>query len=146
MVGQLGAMGLNAYGSYMKGAGTKAADEYKAASLERSASYGRLKAAETSGQLLEHENETLGNIDAIRAAAHTDPSSPTGAAVKDTQEYLGNRARSIAVLNIQAQTDQEEADADYLRKAGKFAMGMGELGAAASIFSGVSKTDFGSIG
>jgi hypothetical protein len=146
MGGQIASMGLSAYGKYVGGKGTQAADEYKAASLERSAQYGRLKASETSAQLLEHTNETLGNIDAIRVAAHTDPTSPTGAAVSDTQEYLGARARSIAVLNIQSQVDQEEADAEYLRKAGRFAFQMGELGAAASLFGGFAKGDAGNFG
>ena len=147
MGGQIASMGLSAYGKYVGGKGTQAADEYRRPRrFERSAQYGRLKAVQTSGQMLEHENKTLGNIDAIRAAAHTDPTSPTGAAVSDTQEYFGSRARSIAVLNIQAQTDQEEADAEYLRKAGKFAFQMGELGAAASLFGGFAKTDPGSFG
>lgn len=139
-------MGLNAYGSYVKGQGTKAADEYKAASLERSAQYGRLAAAQTGAQDTEKLDTTLASIDSIRAAAHADPTSPTGAAVRDTEEYIGTRSRNIAVLNLQAQADQETADADYLRKAGKFAMGMGELGAVASLAGGLSKTNFSSYG
>jgi hypothetical protein len=144
--GAIASMGLNAYGSYVRGKGTQAADEYKAASLERSAQYGKLAAAETGGQMTEHLDATLANIDAVRAAAHADPTSPTGAAVRDTEEYIGTRSRNIAVLNLQAQADQEVADADYLRKAGKFAMGMGELGAVASLAGGLSKTNFSGVG
>jgi hypothetical protein len=145
-VSQIAAMGLGAYGSYMKGKGTQAADEYKAASLERSAQYGRLAASETNTQMTEHLNTTLGNIDVIRAAAHADPTSPTGAAVRDTEEYIGTRQRNVAVFNLQAQADQEESDADYLRKAGKFALGMGELGAVTSLAGGFGRTNFAGIG
>jgi hypothetical protein len=142
----IASMGLGAVGSYYRGKGTEAADEYKAASLERSAQYGRLAAAQTGAQDTEKLDTTLASIDSIRAAAHADPTSPTGAAVRDTEEYIGTRSRNIAVLNLQAQADQETSDADYLRKAGKFALGMGELGALASLAGGASRTNFSSFG
>jgi hypothetical protein len=145
-VGAVIGAGAGAYGSYVQGKGQKAAADYKAASLERSAQYGKLAAAQTGGQLTERLNETLGNIDAARAAAHDDPTSPTGAAVRDTEEYIGTRQRGTAILNLQAQTDQEIADADYLRRTGKFALGMGELGAVTSLAGTVGKTNFSNFG
>jgi hypothetical protein len=45
--------------------------------------------------------------DHVRAAAHADPTSPTGAAVRDWHETLGLTQKSINVDNIIAQSDQE---------------------------------------
>jgi hypothetical protein len=38
-----------------------------------------------------------GNIDAVRAAAHTDPTSPTGAAIRDWNAALGLTQKTIAI-------------------------------------------------
>jgi hypothetical protein len=38
---------------------------------------------------------TLGSIDAIRAAAHDDPTSPTGVAVRESTERIGAEQRDI---------------------------------------------------
>jgi hypothetical protein len=65
--------GLSAYANIEKAMGTKQADEYQAAELDRAAEYGRLKATQTSAQMTQKLNQTLGNIDVIRAAAHDDP-------------------------------------------------------------------------
>jgi hypothetical protein len=125
--------GLSAYGTIEKGKGEQAADEYKAESLERAANFGRTKAAQTGAQYTEQLNNTLGNIDAIRAAAHADPSSPTGAAIRDTAEYQGDRQKSITVDNILEQADQDTADAAYLRSAGKYALMTSDISAAAGV-------------
>jgi hypothetical protein len=78
----------------------------------------------------------LGNIDVIRAAAHDDPTSPTGAAYRDYQEQIGNTQKSITVTNILAQSQQQEADAAYLRSAGNAALLSGTIGAVGSFLGG----------
>jgi hypothetical protein len=130
--------GLSAYSAYEKGAASAYADEYQAQRLEKSAQVGRVKAVQTSAQMTERLNDTLGNIDAVRAAAHDDPTSPTGAAIRDTAEARGVRAKTITVDNILEQAQQDEADAAYERGAAKYAMMGGEIGAGASLFSGLS--------
>jgi len=129
----LASAGLSAYGTILKGQGEQAADEYKAQSLERAAQVGTVKAAQTGAQLTERLNNTLGNIDAVRAAAHADPTSPTGAAIRDTAEYQGTREKTITVDNILEQTAQDESDAAYLRSAGKYALLTSDISAAAGI-------------
>lgn len=142
----MASLGLSAFSAIEKGAGTKAADDYQAARLEKAAAYGRTEAEQTSGQMLENLNVTLGNIDAVRAAAHTDPTSPTGAAIRDATEYKGDRARSIQVGNILAKASQDERDAAYMRSAGSFAMNMSYLNAAAGITKGFGQTDKSGFG
>ena len=123
--------GLSAYSTVLKGEGTPAADEYKAESLERAANVGRIKAVQTAGQMTEQLNNTLGRIDAMRAAGHDDITSPTGAAIRGTAEYQGMRQRDITVDNILEQANQDTADATYLRAAGAYALKTSEVGAAA---------------
>jgi hypothetical protein len=129
--------GFQAFGSVAKGMGTKAADDFQAARLNRAAEYGKLAADQTYGQMTEKLNTTLGNIDAVRAAAHDDPTSPTGVAFRDRQEYLGERERGIKVGSILAQARDDEASAAYLRSAGKNALMMGYLGTGASLGKGI---------
>jgi hypothetical protein len=65
----IASIGCRAFGDVIKVEGISAADHFKAAALDRAAQYGDLRAAQTSGQLTPNLNTTLGNIDAIRAAA-----------------------------------------------------------------------------
>lgn len=131
--------GLSAYADILKGQGTAAGENYKAASLENAAQRGRVAAAQTGASETEKLVQTLGNIDAVRAAAHTDPTSPTGAAIRDWNETLGLTKKSIDVDNIMAQSQQEDSDAAYLRSASKYALLGGELGAGADILGSLGK-------
>jgi hypothetical protein len=84
-------------------------------------------------------DNTLGTIDAVRAAAHADPTSPTGAAIRDWNEQLGLSKKAIDVDNIVAQSRQEMDDAAYLRSAGKTALLGGEIGAGSDLLTALSK-------
>lgn len=132
--------GLSAYSTLLKGQSTATADEYQSERLENAAVYGELKAKQTSGQMLRSLNTTLGNIQAVRAAANTNPTSPTGAAVLDNQEDIGNEQRSITVNSILQQARQDRSDAAYYRDAASRAMTMSYVGAAADILKGASST------
>jgi hypothetical protein len=109
--------------------GTSQADNYKAETLDRAATYGDLKATQTGAQLTRNLAVSLGNIDAIRAAARTDPTSPTGAAVRDYTEQIGTEQKNIQVDSITAQAQEDEANAAYLRSASSTALLSGVLGA-----------------
>jgi hypothetical protein len=63
--------------------GTAAGENYKAASLENAARRGQAAATEVGASASEKLARDLGNIDAVRASAHDDPTSPTGAAIRD---------------------------------------------------------------
>lgn len=135
----IASLGLSAYSTILKGQGAKSGADFRAAQSERAATYGILKANQTGGQLLEQENTQLGNIDAIRAAAGTDPTSPTSYAIKDRQEFLGDRNRSTTVNSILAQSQQDQADANYLRSAGDFALKSSYVAAGEDVAKGASK-------
>lgn len=135
----MASVGMSALGTVERAKGTQQADEYQAAELDRAAEYGKLRAVQTSGQLTQRLNQTLGNIDVIRAAAHTDPTSPTGAAVRDFAEDVGTNQRDIAVDSILAQSRQQESDAAYLRVAGKNALLYGKIGAAGQVLGGIGQ-------
>jgi hypothetical protein len=135
----IASMGLSAYSDIMKGKGVQSADNYKAAALEASAQRGHVAAVQTGAKETIALDNTLGMIDSVRAAAHADPTSPTGAAIRDWNETLGLTKKSIDVDNIMAQTKQEESDAAYLRQAGKNALTMGYINAGTDVFSAVSK-------
>jgi hypothetical protein len=131
--------GLTAYSTILQSQGTASADEFQAAKLESAATYGELKAVQTGGQMTRQINTTLGNIDAVRAAAGADPSSPTGAAVRDNQENIGNEQRGITVNSILQQSRQDSADAAYYKSAASNALFSGEIGAAAGIAKGIGQ-------
>lgn len=129
----IASIGLTAFSAFEKGQGDEAAADYKAARLEQAARFGKVQAAQTDAQLSEQLNTTLGNIDAVRAAANIDPTSPTSAAIRDKQEFVSDRARTTSVNNILRQSAQNEADANYTRQAGDFAAKMDYLGGALDI-------------
>jgi hypothetical protein len=132
-------VGLQSYGAYETGAGNKAADVYKAEQLDRAAQYGELKATQTNAQMTRNQAITLGQLDAIRAAGHTDPTSPTGAAVRDFTEQVGTEQKNIRVDSILAQSQEDEANAAYLRQAGSQALLSGEITAGADVVTGIAK-------
>lgn len=135
----IASIGLQTYATLLKAQGTATADQYQADKLEKSAQYGELKADQTNAQMTRNLNNVLGNIDAIRAAANTDPTSPTGAAVRDNQEAIGENQRSITVNSIRAQALQDKSDAAFYRQASSDAMLSGEIGAAAGVFGSIAK-------
>ena len=134
----LASMGLSAYSTILQSQGTASADDFQAKKLESAATYGDLKASQTAGQMTRNLNTTLGNIDAVRAAANADPSSPTGAAIRDNAEAIGTDQKNITVNSILAQSMQERNDAAYYRSAGANALFAGGIGAAAGIFKGLA--------
>lgn len=118
-----------------KATGESQGDTYQAERLDVAAQYGDLKATQTQGQMTRNLNSTLSNIDAVRAASHTDPTSPTGAAVRSQAEDIGDSQIGITVGNITAQTDQERSDAAYYRTASANALLSGNMASNADMTS-----------
>ncbi len=131
--------GLSAYSDILKGQGVAAGDTFKAEVLEQNAQRGQVQAAEVGADMSRKLSIDLGNIDAMRAAAHTDITSPTGAAIRDNAENIGLTQKSIAVDQIMAQSRQEQDEAAYLRSASKTALLSGDIGAGADIFGALGK-------
>lgn len=138
-VASIASIGIAAAGTAAKAQGQSNADNYQADVAQRNAQYGQVKADQTSAQMTMRLNQTLGNIDAIRAASHDDPTSPTGAAFRNQQEAIGTGQRATAVGNILAQSEQQESDASYLRSAGDSALLSGDIGAAGQIVGGIGQ-------
>jgi hypothetical protein len=135
----IGSAALSAFGAITKAQGTKAADDFQASKAERAAEFGKLQAGLTDTVMREQLNTTLSNIDVIRAAAHTDPTSPTTAALEDKQSMLSDRQRNAALLTINSQVAEDQASAKYLRASGEYALDMGYLNAGIGIAGSVAK-------
>jgi hypothetical protein len=134
----LASIGLSAYSTILQSQGTASADEFQAQKLESAATYGDLKAVQTGGQMTRNLNTTLGNIEAVRAAARADPNSPTGAAVIDEQETIGTQQKNTTVDSILAQATQDRNDAAYYRSAASDALFAGDVSAAAGIAKSIA--------
>lgn len=135
----IAALGLSAASSVMKGEATQASDQFQADKARRAAQFGQLQASLVDTSMRENLNIQLGNIDVIRAAGRVDPSSPTTAAVEDFNRMVGERQRTAQELSIRSQVAEDEASADYLQKAGSYAMLMGGLSAGADVLGGIGK-------
>jgi hypothetical protein len=134
----LAATGTKVAGEYYSSRGASQADVYKAELLEQQAQYGELKAQQTNAQMTRNLAITLGHIDAVRAAAHTDATSPTGAAVRGMTEEIGTERKGIAVENILQQVRMDEANAAYMRKQAGDALMAGNISMLATAFSGAA--------
>lgn len=133
----LASVGLEPGGAALKGFGQSTADTFQAEEANRKAEYAGLEAAQKNAQMTRNLGITLGNMDAIRAAAKTNPTSPTGAAVRDYTEQIGTEQKDIAVDSLPAQQQMDEANAAYLRTASTTALLSGGIGAAGSVFQGL---------
>lgn len=125
--------GLQAGSQYEAAQGQSSADLFKAQQLEQAAQYGELKAQQTGAAMTRNLVTTLGNIDAVRAAAHTDPTSPTGAAVRQSVEDLGTEQRGIKVASIEQQARMDESGAAFERSASDKALLGGDLSIAGTL-------------
>lgn len=118
----LAGLGFKLGGDFLGAQGMSSADQYQAELLDRAAKYGELQATQVNAQMTRNLTMTLGNIDAVRAAARTDPTSPTGAAVRDFTEQTLTEQKNTKVDSIMAQAQEDEADAAYLRSASSNAL------------------------
>lgn len=137
---------LSAYSSYEQGQGTAAADQMKADELARKAQIGQAAAVEANANMTQRLNQSLGNIDAVRAAEHGSAASPTTAALRSTTAALANEDRIIKVGNILSQSEEDTASSDYEKQAGAFAMTQGDLSALAGAANTIGKTNFSGFG
>jgi len=134
----LAATGFAMYSEYLSSRGTAAGEKFKAEELEQQAQYGDLKATQTNAQMTKNLAITLGHIDAVRSAMHTDPTSPTGAAVRGEIEATGEMKKEITVENILQQSRTDEANAAYMRSAASNALLSGDIAMIGTAFSGIS--------
>lgn len=132
-------LALTATGDVMKGSTTKAADDFQASRLQQAAAFGETQASLTDTTLRQNLNTTLGNIEAVRSAAGADPTSPTSIALMDQSTSRSDTQRMAAVGSIKAQNAEDLASADYLKRAGDFAVTQSYLSAATDIAGGASK-------
>ena len=89
--------------------------------------------------MLQKLNTTLGNIESVRAAANADPNSPTGVALMEQSESRSDSQRMAAVGSLRAQSAEDKASADYLRRAGDFAVTQSYLKAGTDAASAIVK-------
>ena len=134
----LAATGFKMLGDYTSSRAEAGAETYKSELLEQQAEYGRLKATQTNAQMTRNLAITLGHVDAVRAAMHTDPTSPTGAAVRGEIEATGQMKKDITVENILQQARMDEANAAYLRSQSSNALLYGDIAMLGDAFSGAA--------
>ena len=134
----LAATGFKVLGDYVSSRAEAGADVYKSELLEQQAEYGRLKATQTNAQLTRNLAITLGHVDAVRAAMHTDPTSPTGAAVRGEMEATEQMQKDITVENVLQQTRMDEANAAYMRSAASNALLAGDVAMVGDFAQGIS--------
>src|SRR6516162_3451594 len=134
----LAATGFKVLGDYASSRGAAAGDIYQSELLEQQAEYGRLKATQTNAQLTRNLAITLGHVDAVRAAMHTDVTSPTGAAVRGEMESTGQMRKDITVENIVQQARMDEENAAYMRSAASNALLAGDIAMTGTAFEGLA--------
>ena len=134
----LAATGFKVLGDYVSSRAEAGGERYKSELLEQQAEFGRLKAVQTNAQLTRNLAITLGHVDAVRAAMHTDPTSPTGAAVRGEMEATGQMKKEITVENIMQQARMDEANAAYMRSQASNALLEGNIAMLGDTFKGVA--------
>lgn len=134
-----GSAALGAVSTIMKGEGTQAADDMQADQLTQAAQFGETQAKLTDTTMRQNLTTTLGNIEAVRAAANVDPNSPTSVAMMDQSTQRSDMQRMAAVGSIRQQDETDIASSDYLKQAGDFAVTQSYIGAAAGVATAAAK-------
>jgi hypothetical protein len=132
----MAATGFKMLADYTSSRAEAGADVYKSELLQQQAQYGELKATQTNAQMTRRLAVTLGHIDAVRAAAHTDPTSPTGAAVRGEREMELGTQKEITVENIMQQARMDESNAAYMRSQSSNALLSGNIAMLGDLFQG----------
>lgn len=135
----LASAGLSVASGVMQGQGQAAAYRAKEAQAQRTAFDARVAADQTDSQLRDELTVTLGNIDAIRAAAGVGADSPTGDAIRAKQTQVSDAQRRIRVGNLQSQADQAASDALFYHSAAGNAL---ELGIFSGLAGGFNKLTY----
>lgn len=133
--------GLSIFGSLSGGnpnRGQAEGDVYQAFTERLQAHQGHTKAAQTNTAMSEHLTDVLANISAVRAAANTDPLSPTGAAITNRVHAQGDQDISRTVSNINQEADQHMFASYFYEDAAKRAIEAGNKSQMAGLLSGVS--------
>lgn len=130
----------------MSGAGTQAADQFQAAELSQKAQLGQAAAVEVNSDNVARLNQSLGNIDAVRAAAGDSMAAPTAAALRGVTTQRADEANAIQVGNILQQSQTDQAEASYLQSAGSFSLMQGILGGVAGAAGNIAKTTWSTFG
>jgi len=98
----------------------------------------RTAADQTDTQYREQLDQTLGRINAIRAAAGADWRSPTGNAILEEERRQSDRRRLIDVGNQRAQASMYDDNAEFYGWAADNAQSMGMLNAFTAGIRGLS--------
>jgi len=160
-------MTMLAAGASLAGAGLKAEGVYEQGKAQASSYQWQAYQAEKDKEIAVAQREfigaegtqkmmtDLGNLHAIRAAANTDPMSPTGGALENIQRIdFMNMAGAMATKTAQADADAAAmqyygAMSQYAEKAGKYGAGVSLFTSIVpSLFSpsfGLGKTGMGSL-
>ncbi len=138
MVFSLASAGLSVASGIEQGQATSAAYKQKEADAQRVAFAAKTAADQTDSELRDELHVTLGNIDAIRAAAGVGADSPTGQAIRERETEVSDRQRRIRVGNLLSQADQSTADAAFYNSSASSALGMGLLSGLAGGFKSLS--------
>lgn len=117
--------------------------EMNADRADRAAEFGKVQASLTGASFTDDLNRTLGQIEVMRAAANTDPSSATGAAVMGAQRDKSDLARRAAMMSQYGQIAEDEAGAKYLRDAAKFSLFQGQTAKDFSVKNAKMVTEYG---
>lgn len=133
--------GLGILSSIMGGEATNVADQYQAGILSEKAQIGQTQAVEVNANAVMRLNQSLGNIDAVRAASGDSPTSPTAAALRRVTTANADQNKAIQIGNILSQSEMDVAGANYLKSAGSFALSQGILGGVTGAAGTVGKTN-----
>lgn len=132
--------GFQVAGSVAGAYGQKQGADQAAYAAQRRVEAGKLKALQTDTALREELASTIGNIEAVRAAANTNPNSPTIMAIKQNTRGRMDEDRKRQVGNIESQVAQDQAAVRFYRSYGRRAMVGGLLTAGGQLASAGAKS------
>lgn len=130
---------LSAGSSLMAGAERARASEFEAQQYEQQAEATRTAAIQDEAARRRELTSNLDAVMAIRAGRGVGEASPTGTAIMTSAISRGEEDIATTRANAAAKADLADRSAFLSRRKGQTSMIQGSLGAATSIFSGISR-------
>lgn len=127
--------GMEIAGGISQGIQAKTAAQIETVKLKMAAEAGKVRAIQTDAAYRDDLNNTLQNINAIRAGQNVGFDSPTSFALIDKAAQISDRARTTAVSNERLKALGLEGDAAAAWKRGEMARTTATLGQAKNILS-----------
>lgn len=135
---------IGAQAAHQSAQATAYGDNFQAGMEQQMFFQGMTKSFQTDTAMTQHLSSTIANIEAVRASSGASINSPSGDAVQNRVQGLGNQDITRDVSNIQQQAQMHLQAMAYYQHAAQDAITAGDIAAEGAMMGGIA-SGFGQL-